>query len=92
MVELISHLSEILKLCHNIHFIHIADSGDFVPETLTASFAAGATEACVEFIVTDDLIALEGNDTFTVTFDPPAGILPGTPSTATVTIIDNDGA
>ena len=74
-----------------VYFPLPATSSDFLPETLIASFAAGATEACVEFIVINDPIALEGDETFDVDFDPPEGILPGTPPTATVTIIDDDG-
>ena len=60
-------------------------------ETLTTMFAANSDTACVEFTVVDDMIALEGDETFTVTFTTPLGIIPGSPSTATVTIIDDDG-
>ena len=58
-------------------------------ETLTASFAAGDTEACVVFTVIDDTIALEPDETFTATFQPPDGIRTEGPLTATVTIIDD---
>ena len=64
---------------------------DFVVETLTAMFAANSDTACVEFTVVDDMIALEGDETFTVTFTTPPAIVPGSPSAATVTIIDDDG-
>lgn len=64
---------------------------DFVEETLTATFIAGSTEACVDFTVIDDSIALEGRETFAVVFVAPNGTLSGTPSTATVTVVDDDG-
>ena len=64
---------------------------DFVVETLTAMFAANSDTACVEFTVVDDMIALEGDETFTVTFTTPPGTGPGSPSPATVTIIDDGG-
>ena len=54
-------------------------------------FAANSDTACVEFTVLDDTIALEGDETFTVTFTTPSGTIPGSPSTATVTIKDDDG-
>ena len=60
-------------------------------EDLTASFAPGDTEACVEFVLLDDTLALEGDETFTTSFEPPAGINPGVSTTVTVIIIDDDG-
>ena len=76
----------------SITFSTVADSvGDFISGTQTASFAAGSTRACVEFIIVDDSIALEGDETFTATFATPDGILAENPSTSIVTIIDDDG-
>ena len=60
-------------------------------EVLTASFAPGDTEACVEFVLLDDALALEGDETFTISFEPPAGTNPGASTTVTFTIIDDDG-
>ena len=60
-------------------------------ETLTAMFGANSDTACVEFTVVDDMIALEGDETFTVTFTTPPGTTPRSLSTATMTIIDDDG-
>ena len=75
-----------------ITFSTVADSvGDFVSGIQTASFAAGSTRACVEFIIVDDSIALEGDETFTATFATPDGFLAEDPSTSIVTIIDDDG-
>ena len=62
---------------------------DFVVETLTASFAAGDTVVCVVFTVIDDTLALEGDETFTATLQPPDGIMTDGPLTVTITIIDN---
>jgi hypothetical protein len=68
-----------------------ADSGsDFSAGTQTASFTAGSTRACVNFVIIDDDLALEGDETFTATFETPDGFASVDPSTATVTIIDND--
>ena len=76
----------------SITFSTVADSvGDFVSRTQTASFAAGSTRACVEFIIVDDDIALEGDETFTATFATPDGFMASEPSISTVTIIDDDG-
>ena len=60
-------------------------------ETLTASFAAGDTEACVNFRVIDDNLALEGDEVFIPVISLPPGIRPGDPFGSSVTIIDNDG-
>ena len=68
-----------------------AGGDDFRIETLTASFAAGQIVSCVDFVVIDDNIALEGDETFTVDFDAPDGIDKESPPTATVTVKDNDG-
>ena len=68
-----------------------ATGDDFLVEDLIASFAAGETEACVEFVIRNDILALEGDEIFTVDFSPPEGILPATPTTSTVTVIDDDG-
>ena len=64
---------------------------DFVEETLMVTFFGGRTVACVNFTITSDAIALEGNETFTVNFVPPSGTQAGTPATSTVTLIDDDG-
>jgi len=63
---------------------------DFIDESRVVTIAAGDTEACTNFVVEDDSLALEGDETFVVDFEVPPGVLPGTPSTTTVTIIDDD--
>ena len=75
--------------------LHVGTVGvggvDFIVETQTATFTAGRTEACVQFTVVDDALALEGNETFTVDFVAPPATERGSPSPATVTITDDDG-
>ena len=55
------------------------------------TFLAGAVESCVQIVIVDDSVALEGNETVVVTFAPPSGIQQGSPPSFTLTIIDNDG-
>ena len=82
----------IFSQCDNPIVSNTADSGsDFLAGTQTASFTAGSTRACVNFVIIDDDLALEGDETFTATFETPDGFASVDPSTATVTIIDNDG-
>ena len=45
---------------------------------------------CGTFTLTEDLI-LEGAETFNVTITDSSGAIVGSPSSATVTINDNDG-
>ena len=47
-------------------------------------------ESCAQIVIIDDSIALEGDETIVITFTPPSGIQQGSPSSSTVTIIDND--
>ena len=69
-----------------------AGSGtEFIDSPLTSSFPAGSTRACVNFAILDDTLALEGDETFTATFETPDGFISVKPSTATVTILDDDG-
>ena len=90
-LDLVRSADIFLKYCYN-YILFAADSGsDFISDTLTASFTSGTTRACVNFIVRDDNVALEGDETFTATFETPEGFLTTDPSTATVTIIDDDG-
>lgn len=84
-----SHQTYVLKY-HSCLVLYLATSDDFIIETLTASFAAGDTEACVHFTVIDDNIALEGDEVFIPSISLPPGMSHGEPSTATVTITDND--
>jgi len=55
----------------------------------TLKFAAGETSKSFSVAIVDDSYA-EGNETFTVNLKNASGASLGTPSSATVTIIDND--
>ena len=58
---------------------------------LTVTFPAGAPmQQCVPFIIIDDNLAREGNETFQFTIDPRPGVHVINPETAEVTIIEND--
>ena len=57
-------------------------------------FDSDDTELCVQFDITDDEIALEGDEKFIVSFDIKSDnttAIPGNRATSTVTIVDNDG-
>jgi hypothetical protein len=53
------------------------------------NFGIGQTSQSIIIPIVDDTL-LEGNETFTVTLNGPAGALLGTASTATIMITDND--
>ncbi len=62
---------------------------DFATVVGTLSFAAGEASKTFTVPIIDDSYA-EGNETFSVVLSNPTGSPLGSPSTATVTIIDND--
>jgi subtilisin family serine protease len=62
---------------------------DFATVVGTLSFAAGETTKAFGVPIIDDALA-EGNETFNVVLSNPTGAALGSPSMATVTIIDND--
>jgi Calx-beta domain len=62
---------------------------DFATVVGTFSFAGGETMKSFDVPIIDDSYA-EGNETFSVVLSNPTGATLGSPSTATVTIIDND--
>jgi hypothetical protein len=64
---------------------------DYVTSIGTVSFASGETSKSFTIPLVDDVL-VEGNETFTVTLSNVTGGQLGTPSTATVTIVDNDSA
>lgn len=57
----------------------------------TLRFAAGETQQTISIFITDDG-HLESAETFQVTLMNPVGVGLGTPSTTTITIIDNDAS
>ena len=66
---------------------------DYTSGPYTVTIPAGETTATFNVPINDDMI-LEGNENFMLTINPsslPDGVTRGTPSEATVTIVDNDG-
>ena len=76
-----------------LHDIPPTATADFVPATQTITFPVSTTvsRVCTSFQITNDTIALEGNEQFRVDFTVPAGTQTGVIDTACVTIIDDDG-
>ena len=76
------------------HFISFFAAGmDYTIDMadLTVNFPAGApVERCVPFIVIDDDLAREGNETFRFTINPNPLVNIIDPDEAEVTIIEND--
>lgn len=68
-----------------------AADDDFTALSTTLEFAAGVTSRTVEIPTTDDAIE-EGDETFTVSLGAPSGVLLGSATTSTVSILDDDGA
>jgi dipeptidyl aminopeptidase/acylaminoacyl peptidase len=62
---------------------------DFAPIFRTLTFAPGETSKTVRVLIIDD-VSIENDETFTVTLGGAVGSTLGTPSTAIVTITDND--
>ena len=63
---------------------------DYNPQSHTVIFAANASQVCAYIHIIDDT-RLEDSENLLVSFNAPPNIASGTPSSATVTIIDNDG-
>jgi hypothetical protein len=57
----------------------------------TLSFAAGETSKSFTVRILDDTVT-ESNETFRVALSGPTNVSAGSPTTATVTIVDNDKA
>jgi hypothetical protein len=64
---------------------------DYTATTGTVTFDAGQTSRTVTIPILDDTLA-EGNETFTFTLSGPSSATLVAPSTATVTIVDNESA
>ena len=64
---------------------------DYTSGPYTVTFSAGSTTATFNVPINDDMI-LEGNENFMLTINEtlPDGVSRGTPSEATVTIVDDD--
>ena len=57
----------------------------------TVAFAPGETQKTINVAISDDAL-IEGDETFKITLsNPSVGAMLGSPSSATITIVDNDG-
>ena len=65
---------------------------DYTSGPYTVTIPAGQTTATFNVPITDDIV-LEGDENFMLTINQtlPDGVTRGTPSEATVTIVDDDG-
>jgi hypothetical protein len=68
-----------------------SQSSDYVVASGTFTFAPGETSKTFSVLIVDDGI-VENPENFNVTLSNPNGAVLGTPSTATITITDNDTA
>ncbi|WP_166789662.1 carbohydrate binding domain-containing protein [Cryobacterium fucosi] len=68
-----------------------AGATDYTSSTGTLTFAAGQTTQSISVATTDDA-AEEPSETLAVTLSNPVGAALGSPSAATLTILDNDAA
>lgn len=62
---------------------------DYVTSIGTVRFAAGETFKTITIPIIDD-VRLEGNESFTISLNSPTGAPLGSPTIASVTIVDND--
>jgi len=65
-------------------------NNDYTPVGATLNWADGDAAAQTFTIPILDDAVVESSENFTVTLSAPSGATPGTPSTATITIADND--
>ena len=76
------------------HFIVYIAPGDFDADTINITFPSGQNRICVEFNITDDLIARESTESFEAEFRITSDsrfAVPGQTRISTVTILDDDG-
>ena len=66
-----------------------AQNCDYIIAAGTLNFAAGETSKSFTMLLVDDMY-VEGNETVSLSLSSPIGSVLGTPSTATLTITDND--
>jgi hypothetical protein len=68
-----------------------SQKSDYIVRSGTLTFAAGVTSRTFSVPLIDDVYA-EGNETINLTLSNPVGAVVTAPSTATITIADNDAA
>jgi hypothetical protein len=78
-----------LTPCNTLNTGAASSRCDYATTTGTLQFAAGDSSKTIFIPVVDDAYA-EGNETLTITLSNAQGATLGTPSSATITIVDND--
>ena len=71
---------------------HLTGNDDYGPGPYPITIPAGSTMVPFDISIVDDSILLEDNEKFNITImeeSLPLNVMPGDPSTATVTIIDD---
>ena len=75
--------------CNALNTGNASSRCDYETTAGTLRFASGQTSKNILLPIVDDAFA-EGSENFTVTLSNPSGAILGSPSTATVTILDNE--
>ena len=90
---LIPHFTLLILL--HCHFSHVTATIDFIPATRTITFpqSESGSIVCTSFDITDDALALEGDEAFNVDFEfaPGSTAQKGTIAQSIVVIEDDDG-
>ena len=87
-VNRIGNTSSAASVDYNTSDVTATERGDYITAIGTLRFAAGETSKSFVVLINDDSY-VEGNETFNVNLSNPSGVGLGSPSIATVTIIDN---
>ena len=87
-VNRIGNTSGAASVDYNTSDVTATERGDYITAIGTLRFAAGETSKSFVVLINDDSY-VEGNETFNVNLSNPSGVGLGSPSIATVTIIDN---
>lgn len=64
---------------------------DFTPSSAEITILASESSACADLPITDDDVALEGDEVFLVELETPMDVPSTSTQPSTVTIIDDDG-
>ena len=68
-----------------------SDGEDFVADSVILTIPPSDSEKCMDILITDDNLAIEGNENFEVALKVPEGVISVSPNISRVTIINNDG-
>src|SRR6266567_1727488 len=90
LVKVVTNDATGLQNCDVVNF-KASPRCDYINTVTTLQFAAGEASKSFSIAIVDDSYA-EGDETFTLSLVEPLGVALGPQSTASVTIIDNDGS